>query len=47
MSEMEAELSDSEMGRCRMCGTLLPTQEDLSKHLADAHSNDDFGNLLI
>lgn len=46
MSDMESQGGDSETGRCHLCGRLLPTEEDLSKHLADEHPDDSLGNML-
>jgi uncharacterized C2H2 Zn-finger protein len=40
MSEMETQRGDSEIGRCHVCGDLFPTQEELSRHLMKAHSDE-------
>jgi hypothetical protein len=29
-----------ETGTCLVCGQVFPTQEELSKHLMDAHADD-------
>jgi hypothetical protein len=41
MSEHEAELADVELGRCHDCALLLPTEADLSRHMADAHGDEE------
>ena len=38
MSEMEAELSGNEAGRCFGCGQLFLTEEELSNHVMDLHT---------
>lgn len=37
MSERETQRGDAEVGECHVCGETFPTQEELSKHLIDAH----------
>jgi hypothetical protein len=37
MSERETRRGDPEVGVCHVCGETFPTQEELSKHLIDAH----------
>ena len=37
MSEMDRQLGDGETGICHFCGQTFPSQEELSKHLMDAH----------
>ena len=37
MSEMERQLGGGETGICHFCGQTFPSQEELSKHLMDAH----------
>jgi len=37
MSERETQRGDAEVGACHVCGETFPTQEDLSKHLIEAH----------
>jgi len=37
MSEMETQSGDAEVGRCHICAQVFDTQEDLSKHLMEAH----------
>lgn len=43
---MESQLTGGETGHCDICGKLFPTEEDLSKHLADEHPDDTLGNML-
>ena len=38
MSERETQRGDAEVGECHVCGETIPTQEELSKHLIDAHA---------
>jgi hypothetical protein len=40
MSEMEAELTDTETGRCFGCGQLFSTEEELSTHVMDVHGDE-------
>jgi Zinc finger, C2H2 type len=40
MSERETQQGDRETGTCHICGQVFPTQEELSKHLMDAHADD-------
>jgi hypothetical protein len=37
MSERETQRGDPEVGVCHVCGESFPTQEELSKHLIEAH----------
>ena len=37
MSERETQRGDPEVNLCHVCGETFPTQEELSKHLIDAH----------
>ena len=37
MSERATQKGDAEVGTCHMCGPTFATQEELSKHLIDAH----------
>ena len=37
MSERETQRGDPEVGVCHVCGETFPTQEELSKHLIEAH----------
>ena len=37
MSEHEMHVGDAEVGRCHICAQVFDTQEDLSKHLLEAH----------
>lgn len=37
MSERETQRGDPEVGACHVCGQTFPTQEELSRHLIDAH----------
>lgn len=37
MSERETQGGDPEVGACHVCGETFSTQEELSKHLIDAH----------
>ena len=37
MSERATQKGDAEVGTCHVCGTTFATQEELSKHLIDAH----------
>jgi uncharacterized C2H2 Zn-finger protein len=37
MSEHETQFGDDEVGRCHICAQVFDTQEDLSKHLMEAH----------
>jgi hypothetical protein len=40
MSEIDEQRGDGEVGRCHVCGSEFASQEDLSKHLMDAHDED-------
>ena len=40
MSEIDEQRGDGEVGRCHVCGSEFTSQEDLSKHLMDAHDED-------
>ena len=40
MSEIEDQQGDRETGTCHICEQEFPTQEELSKHLMDAHADD-------
>ena len=40
MSEIEDQQGDRETGTCHICEQEIPTQEELSKHLMDAHADD-------
>jgi hypothetical protein len=40
MGEADEQRGDSEIGTCHVCGSEFPSQEDLSKHLMDAHQED-------
>jgi uncharacterized C2H2 Zn-finger protein len=40
MSERDEQRGDGEVGRCHVCGSEFASQEDLSKHLKDAHDED-------
>jgi hypothetical protein len=40
MSERGTQQGDRETGTCHICGQVFPTQEELSKHLMDAHADD-------
>jgi hypothetical protein len=40
MSEIDEQRGDGEVGRCHVCGREFASQEDLSKHLMDAHDED-------
>ena len=40
MSEIEDQQGDRETGICHICEQEFPTQEELSKHLMDAHADD-------
>jgi hypothetical protein len=40
MSEIDEQRGDGEVGRCHVCGGEFDTQEELSKHLMDAHDED-------
>jgi hypothetical protein len=40
MSERETQQGDRETGTCHICEQVFPTQEELSKHLMDAHADD-------
>jgi hypothetical protein len=37
VSEHESQLGEVEIGRCHICAQLFGTQEDLLKHLKEAH----------
>ncbi|HET7308909.1 MAG TPA: hypothetical protein VFJ54_02165 [Actinomycetota bacterium] len=37
MSERTTQQGDAEVGTCHVCGDTFATQEELSKHLIDAH----------
>jgi hypothetical protein len=37
MSDHETRLGDDEIGRCHVSAQVFDTQEELSKHLMDAH----------
>ena len=37
MSEHETQLAEVEIGRCHVCAQLFQTQEDLLRHLKEAH----------
>jgi|SoiMetStandDraft_2_1073263.scaffolds.fasta_scaffold133030_1 hypothetical protein len=37
MSERESQTGDTEVGQCHICAQRFPTQEDLSRHLLEAH----------
>jgi hypothetical protein len=37
VSERATQKGDAEVGTCHVCGTAFATQEELSKHLIDAH----------
>jgi uncharacterized C2H2 Zn-finger protein len=37
MSEDETQLVEVEIGRCHVCAHLFQTQEDLLRHLKEAH----------
>jgi uncharacterized C2H2 Zn-finger protein len=37
MSEREAQSGDTEVARCHICAQVFDTQNDLSKHLMEAH----------
>jgi uncharacterized C2H2 Zn-finger protein len=37
MSERETQLAEVEIGRCHVCAQLFQTQEDLLRHLKEAH----------
>lgn len=37
MSERSTQKGDAEVGTCHVCGIVFATQEELSKHLIDAH----------
>jgi hypothetical protein len=39
MSEMEAQLSDIETGRCFACAQLFSTDEELSSHVMEMHAD--------
>ena len=40
MSEVERQRGDPEVGTCHVCGRTFPSQEELSKHLLEAHEED-------
>jgi hypothetical protein len=40
MSEIEDQQGDRETGTCHICEQEFPTQEELSKHLMDAHTDE-------
>lgn len=40
MSEVEEQRGDPELGTCHVCGRRFPTQEELSKHLLEAHAEE-------
>jgi uncharacterized C2H2 Zn-finger protein len=37
MTEHETQLAEVEIGRCHVCAQLFQTQEDLLRHLKEAH----------
>ena len=37
MSDHESQLAEVEVGRCHICALLLPSEEELLKHLKEAH----------
>ena len=37
MRELDTQEDDGEIGVCHICGETFTTQEDLSKHLMEAH----------
>jgi len=37
ISEHETQLAEVEIGRCHVCAQLFQTQEDLLRHLKEAH----------
>jgi len=37
VSEHESQLAEVEIGRCHICAQLFGSQEDLLKHLKEAH----------
>lgn len=45
MSEMEAQLSDIETGRCFACGQLFSTDEELSSHVMEMHADHDTSDI--
>jgi hypothetical protein len=40
VSEVERQGGDPEVGICHVCSRTFPTQEELSKHLIDAHEEE-------
>jgi hypothetical protein len=40
MSERDQQGGDHEMGTCHMCGQTFNSQEELSKHMMDAHEGE-------
>lgn len=43
MSERDTQTGDTETAVCHVCDQRFGTQEELTKHLIDAHPNDLFG----
>jgi len=39
MSERGTQQGDRETGTCHICKQVFPTQEELSKHLMEAHAD--------
>ena len=37
MKELETQQGEAEIGRCHICAQTFSTQEDLAKHLKEAH----------
>lgn len=44
MNERQEQGRDPEIGTCHICGRKFGTQEELSKHLMDAHPDDALGD---
>jgi hypothetical protein len=42
MRELEIQKGDAEIGRCHICALTFASQEDLSKHLKEAHGAPSF-----
>lgn len=40
MSERENQQGDPEIGTCHICGRAFPTQEELLRHLDEAHEGE-------